>query len=173
MPLQAGPAKLRGNPPVRGRHMLDLERQMAQRHPRWFQGPHARLVKPLLGKVQKMSRLAEAGDFLETHGHLRGLAFVEAALRYLDVRYTVDQVERERIPETGRLLVVANHPSGALDALAETLAARVEVGGRIALSGILDGQEEELLRRYRPWFDQLAVTREGDWVRIDGVRKAT
>ncbi|MFH1598708.1 MAG: lysophospholipid acyltransferase family protein [Pseudomonadota bacterium] len=98
--------------------MLDLERQMAKRHPRWFQGPHARLVKPLLGKVQKVSRLAEASDFLETHGHLRGLAFVEAALRYLDVRYTVDQVERERIPETGRLLVVANHPSGALDALA-------------------------------------------------------
>ncbi|KFL35767.1 lysophospholipid acyltransferase family protein [Arenimonas donghaensis] len=98
--------------------MLDLERQLASRHPAWFRGPHAGLVKPLVARVQKASRLAEARDFLETHGHLRGLAFVESALRYLDVRYTVDQVERERIPETGRLLVVANHPSGALDALA-------------------------------------------------------
>ncbi len=76
-------------------------------------------------------------------------------------------------PEATYPVVLANILASALDALAETLAARVEVGGRIALSGILDGQEEELLRRYRPWFDQLAVTREGDWVRIDGVRRAT
>ena len=63
----------------------------------------------------------------------------------------------------------SNNPTR--DLLAETLAERVALGGRIALSGILDGQEEDLLRRYRPWFEQLAVTREGDWVRIDGVRK--
>ncbi|MCD9029343.1 50S ribosomal protein L11 methyltransferase [Luteimonas sp. BDR2-5] len=75
-------------------------------------------------------------------------------------------------PQDTYPVVVANILASALDALAETLAGRVAVGGRIALSGILDGQEEELLRRYRPWFDQLAVTREGDWVRIDGVRRA-
>ena len=69
-------------------------------------------------------------------------------------------------------VVLANILATALDALAETLAERVAPGGRIALSGILDGQEEELLRRYRPWFEQLAVAREGDWVRIDGVRKS-
>lgn len=68
-------------------------------------------------------------------------------------------------------VVLANILATALDALAETLAQRVAPGGRLALSGILDGQEEDLLRRYRPWFEQLAVTREGDWVRIDGVRK--
>ncbi len=75
-------------------------------------------------------------------------------------------------PDATYPVVVANILASALDALAELLAARVETGGCLALSGILDGQEEELLRRYRPWFDQLAVTREGDWVRIDGVRRA-
>ena len=39
--------------------MLDLEHQLAQRHPRWFKGPHARIVKPLLGRVQKATRLGE------------------------------------------------------------------------------------------------------------------
>ena len=68
-------------------------------------------------------------------------------------------------------VVVANILASALDALAEPIAERVEVGGRLALSGILDGQQEELLRRYRPWFESLAVTHEGDWVRIDGVRR--
>lgn len=68
-------------------------------------------------------------------------------------------------------VVVANILASALDGLAEALAGRTVPGGRIALSGILDGQEEALLRRYRPWFEDLAVVREGDWVRIDGVRR--
>ncbi|MDR6841267.1 50S ribosomal protein L11 methyltransferase [Pseudoxanthomonas sacheonensis] len=68
-------------------------------------------------------------------------------------------------------VVVANILASALDALAETLADRVAPGGRIALSGILHGQEEELLIRYTPWFDQLTATQEGDWMRIDGLRR--
>ncbi|MCI4568331.1 50S ribosomal protein L11 methyltransferase [Lysobacter sp. CFH 32150] len=67
-------------------------------------------------------------------------------------------------------IVVANILASALDALAETLAARVAPGGRIALSGILAGQEDALLERYGAWFDALAVAQEGDWVRIDGIR---
>lgn len=68
-------------------------------------------------------------------------------------------------------VVVANILASALDALAETLAARVAPGGRIALSGILHGQEGELLQRYAEWFDRLVATQDGDWMRIDGVRR--
>jgi ribosomal protein L11 methyltransferase len=68
-------------------------------------------------------------------------------------------------------IVVANILASALDALADTLAARVAPGGRIALSGILAGQEDALLARYGTWFDALHVAQEGDWVRIDGVHR--
>jgi ribosomal protein L11 methyltransferase len=68
-------------------------------------------------------------------------------------------------------VVVANILASALDALAETLAARVAPGGRIALSGILKGQEDDLLVRYAGWFDALRATQDGDWMRIDGVRR--
>ena len=68
-------------------------------------------------------------------------------------------------------VVVANILASALDALAETLAARVAPGGRIALSGILHGQEDELLARYAEWFEALSATRDGDWMRIDGRRR--
>ena len=68
-------------------------------------------------------------------------------------------------------VVVANILASALDALAETLAARVAPGGRIALSGILHGQEDELLQRYAAWFEQLQCEREEDWMRIEGVRR--
>jgi ribosomal protein L11 methyltransferase len=69
-------------------------------------------------------------------------------------------------------IVVANILASALDALAELLAARVATGGQIALSGILHGQEGELLERYAAWFDQLEATQDGDWMRITGVRRA-
>ena len=68
-------------------------------------------------------------------------------------------------------VVVANILASALDALADILAARVAPGGRIALSGILKGQEDELLARYATWFDALVATQDGDWMRIDGVRR--
>ena len=68
-------------------------------------------------------------------------------------------------------MVVANILASALDALAGELAARVAPGGRIALSGILDGQEDPLLQRYSAWFDALRVAKHGDWLRIDGVRR--
>ncbi len=43
---------------------------------------------------------------------------MSAARDFLQLRYEVDPEELQRIPARGRLLVVANHPSGALDALA-------------------------------------------------------
>ncbi|KRA54516.1 ribosomal protein L11 methyltransferase [Pseudoxanthomonas sp. Root65] len=74
-------------------------------------------------------------------------------------------------PVTTYPVVVANILASALDALAEILAARVASGGRIALSGILKGQEDDLLVRYAAWFDALSATQDGDWMRIDGIRR--
>ncbi|HXH00632.1 MAG TPA: 50S ribosomal protein L11 methyltransferase [Xanthomonadaceae bacterium] len=74
-------------------------------------------------------------------------------------------------PTTTYPVVVANILASALDTLAETLSACVAPGGRIALSGILEGQQDALLSRYAPWFDDLLIAREGDWLRIDGRRR--
>jgi putative hemolysin len=95
-----------------------LEQRFAERYPAWFRGARGWISRPLLRGFGRFSRLDEAGDFLAAHAHLTGFAFVDAALAHLRVRYTVDQVERGRIPQTGRLLLVANHPAGAADALA-------------------------------------------------------
>ena len=87
----------------------------------------------------------------------------------VDARLAVHLPQDE--PVSTYPVVVANILATALDALAEVLAARVAPGGRIALSGILQGQEPELLQRYAAWFDDLQVAVDGDWVRIDGVRR--
>jgi ribosomal protein L11 methyltransferase len=68
-------------------------------------------------------------------------------------------------------VVVANILASALIALADTLASRVAPGGRIALSGILAGQEDEVLARYAADFDQLRADRLEDWIRVTGIRR--
>jgi ribosomal protein L11 methyltransferase len=68
-------------------------------------------------------------------------------------------------------VVLANILASALDALAPHLAGRTAPEGRIALSGILAGQEPELLARYAEWFDHLRVARREDWIRIEGRRR--
>ena len=68
-------------------------------------------------------------------------------------------------------VVVANILAIALDTLAPLLAARVAPGGHLAMSGILAGQEPELLARYAEWFDELRTTQREDWIRIDGRRR--
>jgi len=97
--------------------MNTLERQLAERYPHWFRG-RAAVARPLLRGLAQWSRLEHVYGFLDSHAHLDGFALIEAGLDFLNLRYTVDQVERRRIPASGRLLIVANHPSGALDALA-------------------------------------------------------
>ncbi len=66
---------------------------------------------------------------------------------------------------------VANILAGPLAELAPRFAACCKAGAPIALSGILAGQEAELLERYREGFDDLVVTAHEDWVRISGRRR--
>ncbi len=68
-------------------------------------------------------------------------------------------------------VVVANILASALDQLAETISAHVAPGGVLAMSGILKGQEDELLIRYAPWFEGLHIAQQEDWVRISGRRR--
>ncbi len=98
--------------------MQSLEQQVVERWPHWFRGRRRALTQPLLQTLGRWSKLEDAYQFLQESSHLRGFDFVSAGLEFLDARYSVDQVERRRIPATGRLIVVANHPSGAIDALA-------------------------------------------------------
>ncbi len=98
--------------------MLDLEGRLQTRFPAWFAGRRAHIARPLVRSIARLSRLDAIEAFMREHAHLRGFAFIEAALERFDCRFLVDHVERERIPEQGRVVIVANHPMGALDALA-------------------------------------------------------
>ena len=62
--------------------------------------------------------------------------------------------------------LVANILAGPLAELAPRFAASLPAGGLIALSGILNGQEQELRERYAEWFGDIEIAVREDWVRI-------
>lgn len=66
---------------------------------------------------------------------------------------------------------VANILAGPLAELAPLFAAHAKPGAPFAISGILAGQQDELLQRYAEWFDELRVDTREDWVRISGRRR--
>jgi ribosomal protein L11 methyltransferase len=77
----------------------------------------------------------------------------------------------EHFPQIQTDLLVANILAGPLAELAPQFAQCLKSGGALALSGILQGQQDDLLAHYAQWFDALAATAREDWVRIDGRRK--
>lgn len=56
--------------------------------------------------------------FGEQFPHLRGMDFVEQILESFQFSYTVSDRDRENIPASGRVMIIANHPIGTLDGLA-------------------------------------------------------
>ena len=68
-------------------------------------------------------------------------------------------------------IVVANILASALVTLADTLTARVAPGGQLAMSGILAGQEDEVIARYGNDFENLRAERLEDWMRVTGTRR--
>jgi putative hemolysin len=98
--------------------MLQIEQRLQQRFPQWFRGHRGRMARPLLRGVARWSRFDAIEAFLQRTGHLRDVAFLGAALDFLQLRYEINATALAAIPARGRLLIVANHPSGALDALA-------------------------------------------------------
>lgn len=66
--------------------------------------------------------------------------------------------------------VVANILTNPLCVLAPVLAARVAPGGRLALSGVLEPQAEQVIAAYAPYLRlEVGACREG-WVRLEGMR---
>jgi len=68
-------------------------------------------------------------------------------------------------------VLVANILAGPLATLAPTFAEACRPGAALAISGILHGQETELLEHYATWFEALQATTRDGWVRISGHRR--
>ncbi len=75
------------------------------------------------------------------------------------------------LPQQPAEVVVANILAGPLVSLAPQITALVQEGGRLALSGILAEQAEEVRAAYAGAFDLDPTAIKDGWVRIGGVKR--
>ncbi len=73
------------------------------------------VIKPFLRRILHERAFM---DFAGRYPHLYGIEFVEQSLDYFNFSYAVSDQERENIPVSGKVVIIANHPIGSLDGLA-------------------------------------------------------
>ncbi len=94
-----------------GGHIVDL--LIAERAPRLASSPAWPILRPLLYAVLDYGKARRMADAIAPLGGGEALAFISKLLR---VKVRVDGLER--VPATGRLIVVCNHPTGIADGMA-------------------------------------------------------
>ena len=84
---------------------------------------------------------------------------------------TIEFVDAHQFSHQAFDLVVANILSSALMVLAPALAKYCKVGGKLALSGILETQAETLIMRYSEWFDMDRPIQKDAWILLTGTKR--
>ncbi|MEH6450427.1 MAG: 50S ribosomal protein L11 methyltransferase [Oleispira sp.] len=68
-------------------------------------------------------------------------------------------------------IMVANILAGPLMFLAENIASLTKSGGKLALSGLLSHQADEVRQAYEPWFNMDGMEQMEDWIILTGTKK--
>jgi len=95
--------------------MLNLEKALTEKYPDL---PQKIGGKAMMKLIKTLTHETEINDFIQTHQHLKGFAFLDHVLNFFNFSYQVSARSLNRIPSEGRLMIVANHPIGSLDGLA-------------------------------------------------------
>ena len=96
--------------------MLDIEKMVIKKYPKIKK---SKVLKAALCKfTESIAHQSEINSFVEAHAHLGGVEFIESALEELNFNYSVSDKNLENIPSTGRVVIIANHPLGGIDAFA-------------------------------------------------------
>lgn len=74
--------------------------------------------KTLFSIIKKLFHENQINTFLIQNKHKGTFSFVEAVVDYFDMGISLQKNEMSHIPSYGRVVIIANHPLGALDALA-------------------------------------------------------
>ncbi|MBU1927958.1 lysophospholipid acyltransferase family protein [bacterium] len=96
---------------------ISVEKYLAHNYPSLEKYPIL-FKKLLLTLFKKISHEEEINMFLKAHTHEDTYGFIESILEYFNIDVAINQNELSRIPSYGRVVIIANHPLGALDALA-------------------------------------------------------
>ncbi|WP_105103651.1 lysophospholipid acyltransferase family protein [Microbulbifer pacificus] len=117
--------------------MIQLE-NLLQKNPWYSAAPKSPTRRLVSATVKKICCEQQIQQFGRNFPHLGGLDFIRQVFRSFDFRYDVNLAELERIPTSGPLVIVSNHPLGSLDGLALIdLVARVRKDVKAVASQLL------------------------------------
>ncbi|SMF59002.1 Putative hemolysin [Alteromonadaceae bacterium Bs31] len=97
--------------------MINVEKAITTKFPA-FAKKSALIRRPTLTLLKKLVYENEINDFLLENKDKQSMAFVNSVFNYFNFTFTVDEQDRNNIPQAGKLVVIANHPIGSLDGLA-------------------------------------------------------
>jgi len=96
---------------------LNIENYIDHHYPK-IESVSLGIKKPFFSMMKNLFHENQVNDFLIANRHKDSFAFIEAIIDYFDIDILLHQKELGNIPSYGRLVIVANHPLGALDAIA-------------------------------------------------------
>jgi len=96
--------------------MLNIEETVHEKFSTLVEKMPPSVTNMLVKTLQKVLHEEEFNEIYKKNHYLSGLDFVSSMLEHLNIKSTVKLNELNNIPSTGRLLVIANHITGASDA---------------------------------------------------------
>jgi len=96
--------------------MIDVEKMITKKYPKL---QNSKVIKSAISKfADSVVHEAQINTFIEKNKHLGSFAFIDEALEYLNFNFSVSDKDIQNIPASGRVVIIANHPLGSLDAIA-------------------------------------------------------
>ena len=96
--------------------MIDVEKMIIKKYPKL---KNSKIIKRAISKfADSLVHEAQINKFIEKNSHLGSFEFIDEVLEYFNFSFSVSDKDIQNIPSSGRVIIIANHPLGSLDALA-------------------------------------------------------
>ena len=96
--------------------MIDIQKEIEKKFPNMEKKENF-LKKSLFKIAKKIVHEDSINQFLSQNAHLKCFEFIDAVFDYFDFDYAISSNDLQNIPTSGKVVIIANHPLGGLDAL--------------------------------------------------------
>ncbi len=96
--------------------MIDIEKMITMKYPKL---QNNKVIKSAISKfADSVVHEAQINEFIQKNQHLGSFEFIDEVLEYFNFNFLVSDKDTLNIPSSGRVVIIANHPLGSLDAFA-------------------------------------------------------
>ena len=96
---------------------IDLKSIIENTHPVFNEKSPKFFKNIIIRLLERILHVKEINEFLEKNRGFRNIDFIDELFEYLEFSYSVSSKDRLKIPAEGKLIIISNHPLGALDGL--------------------------------------------------------